>query len=280
MKYAVAVIVALLVVCVGAFYQGERWSVHDETKVVDNFYQHVISLDVRGAPSRETVDSLSPFISSKLREALLQAWVDEEAHTRETKGEEAPLFEGPMFLGVWEGAQKVLDVQRDHKSEPTSYVVTLQMKSPYDKDPKNNWKDRVILVQENGKWVVDDLVFRVDTNPPSVRSLMHNLQQISEDCVEPISQADMNRCAGQNQTREETRLKSKLQQMAANLEPAARQRFEAAQQAWQSYRLKQCSFEVASYEGGSMAPMVYATCMADLAQQRNKDLLAILNEPR
>ena len=176
MKYVLAAIAALLVVYSTVFYRDEPNFDHEQTKLVNNFYQNVISLDVRGAPSPETIATLSPFISSKLRVALQQAWVDEEAHSRETKGQEAPLFEGAMFVGAWEGAKQVLDVQYENRSEPTSYAVTFQMQAPYDQDPVHNWKDRVILIQENEKWVVDDVWFQVGDDSSAPQSLKQRLQ--------------------------------------------------------------------------------------------------------
>ena len=176
MKYVLSAIAALLVVCVTVFCRSEASLANDQTKLVSNFYQHVLSLDVRGVPSRDTIETLSPFMSSKLRNALLQALADEEAHTRETKGDEPPLFEGAIFLGVWEGAKQVLDVQHENKSQLSSYLVTFQMEAPYDQDPKHNWTDRVILVQENEKWVVDDVWFQVGGDSSAPMNLKQRLQ--------------------------------------------------------------------------------------------------------
>jgi len=81
-----------------------------------------------------------------------------------------------MFLGVWEGANRMLAAKREVLAGQTTYLVTFEIKSPYDKDPNSNWKDRAILVQENGKWVVDDLVFRVADGSMDGRSLSQSLK--------------------------------------------------------------------------------------------------------
>lgn len=273
---------AAMAALVLAFFGVQYLNVHDnfneQTKLIEDFYKN--AAEVRGVPSKDTIEKLSPYLSIKLRDALLQALVDEEAHIRETKGEEAPLFEGPMFLGVWEGAQDVLNVKRESGLDKTSYVVTFQVKNSHGKDPSSSWKDRVVLVQENGKWVVEDLVFQVGSDSPKHLILTNLLEQVGEDCFEPLTQLEMNQCASQSFKREDARFKNYDQQLAVKLDVQARQLFKSVQQAWLNFRAQQCSFETAAYEGGSIAPMVYATCMADLTQQRNKALASMLNSER
>lgn len=176
MKYVVAAAGALILGFSGWHYLGERMDQTEQALCVDNFYKTVIALDVRGVPSRDDVKILSPFISSKLHNSVLQALAAEEKHALEKKGEQAPLFEGPMFLGVWEGASRVKAATHELVAGETTYLVTLEIKSPYDKDPNNNWKDRAILVQEKGKWVVDDVVFRVTQGRMDGRSLSQSLK--------------------------------------------------------------------------------------------------------
>jgi hypothetical protein len=171
MKYVAAAVGALVLVFFGSQYVGERIDQKEQALCVDNFYKTVIALDVRGAPSKDEVDILAPFISSKLHDSLLQASVAEEKHARDMKGDEAPLFEGPMFLGVWGGASRMKAATRQVMTGQITYLVTLQMMSPYDKDPNNDWKDRAILIQENGKWVVDDLVFLIKEGSVNNRTL-------------------------------------------------------------------------------------------------------------
>ena len=81
-----------------------------------------------------------------------------------------------MFVGVWEGAGRVKGVTRENTPGKASYLVTLAIKPPYDIALNSDWKDRAILVQENGKWVVDDLVFIIEDSRTNSRVLSQLLQ--------------------------------------------------------------------------------------------------------
>lgn len=48
----------------------------------------------------------------------------------------------------------------------------------------------------------------------------------------------------------------------------------AAERAWITYRDAECAYQVKAVEGGSMAPLVHATCLADLTRQRLKQLMS------
>lgn len=51
-----------------------------------------------------------------------------------------------------------------------------------------------------------------------------------------------------------------------------------AQRAWIDYRDGQCEAEGAQYAGGSIRPLIEATCKADLTRQRTEQLLLMLEE--
>jgi hypothetical protein len=171
MKYVVAAVGALVLIFFGCQYVGERIDQKEQALCVDNFYKNVIALDVRGAPSKDEIEILSPFISTKLRDSLLQASVAEEKHALDMKGDEVPLFEGPMFVGGGEGASRIKAIKREVMTGQITFLVTLQMMSSHDKDPNNDWKDRAILIQDKGKWVVDDLVFLIKEGNVNNRTL-------------------------------------------------------------------------------------------------------------
>lgn len=278
MKYLLAVLAALGLIVGAVHYVGQRTSANAQIKAIEDFYASVIENDVRGVPTQAAIDKFTPLISSKLRDGLVQLRRDQDMYLRKTKGDFAPLWEGPLFIGAWEGAQKVLDIQRDGHTEQTSYEVTLQSSPPYDKDASGNWKDQIILVQENGKWVVDDVVYHPKGDMPSVLSLTGVLKMVSGDCSDALSQKSMNDCTQQNYQREDGLLEKNVAQILTQLDASGQHSFKSVQQAWFQFRKQQCNFDASRYEGGSMEPMVYATCMADLTQQRNKQLKVILND--
>ena len=92
------------------------------------------------------------------------------------------------------------------------------------------------------------------------------------NCNNPQTQGEMNACAGIAYRNADRRLNQVYQQLIPKLSAARRQRLVTAQQAWIRYRDASCNFERSEVEGGSMAPMVQASCLARLTEQRTKDL--------
>ena len=109
-------------------------------------------------------------------------------------------------------------------------------------------------------------------------SLTAASQSRSLECSEALTQTRMNECAHEDYLREEQLLVKNTQHLMTQLDASKQRSFKVVQRTWFRFRRQQCDFEASRYEGGSIAPMVYATCMADLTQQRNKELKVILND--
>lgn len=92
------------------------------------------------------------------------------------------------------------------------------------------------------------------------------------NCNNPQTQSEMNACAGIAYRNADRRLNQVYQQLTPKLSASRRQQLVTAQQAWIRYRDASCNFERSEVEGGSMAPMVQASCLARLTEQRTKDL--------
>jgi uncharacterized protein YecT (DUF1311 family) len=59
---------------------------------------------------------------------------------------------------------------------------------------------------------------------------------------------------------------------------AAKKIFIEAQRAWIKYKETHCKFIASGYEGGSMKPMIYSSCLMGITNQRTKQLHEYLNE--
>lgn len=92
------------------------------------------------------------------------------------------------------------------------------------------------------------------------------------NCNNPQTQSEMNACAGIAYRNADRRLNQVYQQLLPKLSGGRRQQLVTAQQAWIRYRDASCNFERSEVEGGSMAPMIQASCLARLTEQRTKDL--------
>lgn len=182
MKFAMGMVLALVLALASAFYVGERMDQKAQAQAVERFYTAVIEMNIRYVASKEEIEKLTPFISSKLRDTLLETLAAEEKFAKEAQQATEPMasaFEGPLFFNVWEGASKMLGAVPESVDGQTSYRVTFQMAKPHDTDPKNNWQDRAILVKENGKWVVDELEYGIGDGSKVHHSLTRRLKQRS-----------------------------------------------------------------------------------------------------
>lgn len=92
------------------------------------------------------------------------------------------------------------------------------------------------------------------------------------NCNNPQTQAEMNACAGIAYRNADRRLNQVYQQLIPKLSASRRQQLATAQQAWIRYRDASCNFERSEFEGGTMAPMIQARCLARVTEQRTKDL--------
>lgn len=103
------------------------------------------------------------------------------------------------------------------------------------------------------------------------------------DCAKAQTQVDMNTCADQDYQRADKKLNElykKLQARdAAAGEAQQKTSLRDAQRAWIKFRDSECAYETIGFEGGSIEPLVHASCMAELTDQRNQTLQRLLNNP-
>ncbi|QLF71089.1 DUF1311 domain-containing protein [Peteryoungia desertarenae] len=102
------------------------------------------------------------------------------------------------------------------------------------------------------------------------------------DCANAMTQMDMNICAGQDyqaaddemnaQWRKTRALLAEWDKSVESRGETASEQLLAAQRAWLSYRDRQCAVEGAAVEGGSMQPLIVASCLAKLTRLRTEDL--------
>ena len=113
----------------------------------------------------------------------------------------------------------------------------------------------------------------------SPTSAATNLQLAQRpNCNNPQTQSQMNICASIAYQNADRKLNQVYRQLLPKLSAARKQKLIAAQQAWIKFRDSSCEFERSAYEGGSMAPMIYGFCLADVTEQRTKDLQRYLED--
>ena len=113
----------------------------------------------------------------------------------------------------------------------------------------------------------------------SPTSAATNLQLAQRpNCNNPQTQSEMNICASIAYQNADRKLNQVYRQLLPKLSAARKQKLITAQQAWIKFRDSSCEFERSAYEGGSLAPMIYGFCLANVTEQRAKDLRRYLED--
>jgi uncharacterized protein YecT (DUF1311 family) len=103
--------------------------------------------------------------------------------------------------------------------------------------------------------------------------------QTDPDCREGgQTQFQMNVCAGQKADAAKKRLAALVAELDGNIRPQARQALVRIQARWVELRDSDCEWERGFFEGGSVAPLVYASCIASQTELRIDRLKLFLCE--
>lgn len=97
-------------------------------------------------------------------------------------------------------------------------------------------------------------------------------------CSDAATQAEMNICAGKEYKTADAALNRVYQQLVAKLEPEEKVQLKGVQIAWLKYRDTNCEFVADQYKGGSIRPMIYGLCMADVTRNRTSELKAQIED--
>jgi len=117
---------------------------------------------------------------------------------------------------------------------------------------------------------------RVIASPTSAATNLQLAQR--PNCNNPQTQSEMNICASIAYQNADRKLNQVYRQLLPKLSASRKQKLISAQQAWIKFRDSSCEFETSAYEGGSIAPMIYSNCLADVTEQRTKDLQRYLED--
>jgi uncharacterized protein YecT (DUF1311 family) len=95
---------------------------------------------------------------------------------------------------------------------------------------------------------------------------------LAQDCSDPQTQADMNTCSAISYKKADDSLNATYQKALGLLQKSdvnAMEDFKKIQRAWIQYRDLHCKYVAGVYEGGSIAPLMYTSCMEELTVERN-----------
>lgn len=103
----------------------------------------------------------------------------------------------------------------------------------------------------------------------------------SDPCKDPMSQVEMNFCSRRDYEKADAQMDLAYKQLVLELagyESDHRPKFQEAQSLWLKYREANCDSEASVYDGGSIRPTVYFSCLASVTRERTKRIKAFLGE--
>jgi uncharacterized protein YecT (DUF1311 family) len=94
------------------------------------------------------------------------------------------------------------------------------------------------------------------------------------------TQFEMNQQAAAEAKKADTEMTGAYKKAMAAQDEKGKKLLLEAQRAWIKYKEAHCASVANAYEGGSMQPLIYSSCIADLTKARTKELEALLEENR
>jgi uncharacterized protein YecT (DUF1311 family) len=102
-----------------------------------------------------------------------------------------------------------------------------------------------------------------------------------DPCKDPMTQFEMNLCSRRDYEKADAQLNKvykKLMLELAGFTNDLRPKFQEAQSLWLKYRDANCDSEASIYEGGSIRPTIYYSCLASVTRERTRGIKAFLAE--
>ncbi len=122
------------------------------------FYRVYLETRPSGVPNARARAKFTPVVSHTLAQLLERADAAERNYAKVTKKQVPPLVEGDLFTSLFEGAQAFGVEGCTHSAAATTCVAGLRYTDASDKKT-TRWTDKVYLVRNAGRWVVDDIEF-------------------------------------------------------------------------------------------------------------------------
>jgi hypothetical protein len=173
---------AALLLAAIACARGEE----DKAKsAVREFYNAYLKVRPSGVPTKGQQAEFKKVMSTGLSELLDEAAQSEDA-SRDPKSAAPPRLEGDVFTSLDEGAFAYQIVRCDVQDSSAMCVVDLTNVNQSGGGGKVSWKDRVFLVREGNRWVVDDIEYFGDKQFMHKGHLKDVLKQVIQDGKEPV----------------------------------------------------------------------------------------------
>lgn len=98
----------------------------------------------------------------------------------------------------------------------------------------------------------------------------------TQDCSTATSTAAMRACENARFTKADQDLKTVYDQLNNELDSPARMKLASSQTAWRRFRDTNAAFQAAAASGGTLAPLLKITMLADMTEARSTELRKLL----
>lgn len=126
------------------------------SSVVQKFYDAAIAGHVSGAPTEPQLATLAPYLSDTLRALLVAARKRNEADVARAPDEKPSFAEGDLFSSMFEGPNAVAVL--GDSARGSVRVATVRM-TYSGAQPAITWTDHVVLTQQGGRYLIDDIEY-------------------------------------------------------------------------------------------------------------------------
>ena len=92
------------------------------------------------------------------------------------------------------------------------------------------------------------------------------------------TQMEMNQTANASFKKADAELNKVYKQLIAMLDQSEKPLLIQAEKDWVKFRDSHCKFEASQYEGGSIQPLIYSTCLEELTKKRIAQIKASIKE--
>ena len=101
-----------------------------------------------------------------------------------------------------------------------------------------------------------------------------------DPCANAQTQYEMNVCSAEKYKAADAELNRVYNRLVSRLEGDAGQiaKLKTAETSWLKYRDDNCDYVASAYEGGSIKPLIYNTCMEQMTKARTAELRGQIKE--
>ena len=127
-------------------------------RAATGFYSLYIKIRPQGIPQEKQMVRLRPYLSKGLNQSLNEARRAEQRYQSANHGAVPPLIEGDLFSSLFEGATAFRLMSCEAQKVVASCGIEFTSINPTDRSVFK-WKDKVHLVLESRRWLIDDVEY-------------------------------------------------------------------------------------------------------------------------